>query len=196
MSSDAFLLWLQCSTMHRPSESRKPLPCLLPPKYLCVAGFLSNSNASRCVTFPCQGYPKHACKASKGVLGPFGRVPNLALRAAPPRVAAAFAVYQLRQELMHVHSKAVVLQQPLLVQFVVGQSVMSDLGVMTLLVGCLCLLPVRLCLMLRLSVVTKSANPAGLHRNGGEGSFLLGGVGGKTRLSHEHWKSTTSTFPT
>jgi hypothetical protein len=46
---------------------------------------------------------------------------------------------------------------------------------MTLLVGCLCLLPVRLCLMLCLSVVTRTTNPAGLHRNGGEGSFQGGG---------------------
>ena len=65
------------------------------------------------------------------MLGLLGRVPNLGLRAALPQEAAAFAVYQFWhcwQELMHVHSKALVLQQPLLVQFVVGQSVMSDLG--------------------------------------------------------------------
>ena len=49
---------------------------------------------------------------------------------------------------MHVHSKAVVLQQSLLGQFVVGQGVMSDLGLMNLLVSRICLLHVCLCLVL------------------------------------------------
>jgi hypothetical protein len=49
---------------------------------------------------------------------------------------------------MLVHSKAVVLQQPPLVQFVIRQGPIGDLGVMTLLVNRVCLLPVRLCLIL------------------------------------------------
>jgi hypothetical protein len=40
---DAFVLWLQCSTMQRPFESKKPLHCLLPPKCLCVAGSLQDA---------------------------------------------------------------------------------------------------------------------------------------------------------
>jgi len=47
-----------------------------------------------------------------------------------------------------VHGKAVVLQQPSLVQFVVGPGVISDFGVMTLLVNRVCGFPVRLCLIL------------------------------------------------
>ena len=49
---------------------------------------------------------------------------------------------------MHVHSKAVVLQQSPLGQFVVGQGVMSDLGLMNLLVSRICLLFVCLYLLL------------------------------------------------
>ena len=49
---------------------------------------------------------------------------------------------------MHVHSKAVVLQQSPLGQFVVGQGVMSDLGLMNLLVSRICLLLVCLYLLL------------------------------------------------
>ena len=49
---------------------------------------------------------------------------------------------------MHVHSKAVVLQQSPLGQFVVGQGVMSDGGLMNLLVSRICLLLVCLYLLL------------------------------------------------